>query len=206
MRNFFSLFEEDSAPSLRAIALAVGVPPAKVYAASKKPIAGQVYNPDSVNKEAVSELLESKLGVEVVDFTGLPVVYHTLDDIADAVVRAEEHIAATDRRRVAQSRFIEVDGVQVEKRKSDMFEMESERASAICFNGDDTVYAMVYQTRSFTVLRPVGSDGQFTSDTVRLMSNSTLNTKAVSPLMLKDSIELRFTKHAVAELDAAEES
>lgn len=206
MSKFFSLFEEDSTPSLRAIAMAIGVQPAKVYAASKKPVIGQVYDPNSVNQDAVSELIESKVGVEVTDFTGLPVVYNSIDEIADAVVRAEEHIQENDRRRTSQSRFIEVDGVQVERRKSTMFEHGSEHESLICLNGDQTVYKMVYQTRSFTVLRPIDGCGNYASDTLRLMSNATLNTKTVSPLMLKDAIEVRMLKNQLGELESTDEA
>ena len=101
------------------------------------------------------------------------------------------------------SNLIDVDGGKMPKRKSVMFEMGNEQESLICFKHDAGVYKMVYQTTGYTAIREVNEDGTFAKEEIRVVSNSTLNTKCVPPTVLTQAIADRFSG-AYAEQTATE--
>ena len=97
----------------------------------------------------------------------------------------------------------DVDGGKMPKRKAAMFDMGSEQESLICFKHDAGVYKMVYQTLGYTAIRQVNEDGSFAKEEIRVVSNSTLNTKCVPPTVMAQAIADRFSG-AYAEQTATE--
>lgn len=186
-------------PSVRAIAAVFDVTPNAIYTRGKKAIPGQVYDPEVTNWDAISAYLESKMpeGEDMVSM------------IAKANEKDEWFKENAPVRTPAGVSLIEVDGEKIAPRKSAMFEMGSEQESYLCFKHDEHVYKMVYQTLSFTAVRPVNENGSFASNELRVLSNATINTKCVSPMQMVAAIAERFSgeyaaKRAEAEAKAAE--
>ena len=183
--------------SMRAIATVIGVNPSRMYAIAKKPVAGQMYDPEATNWDAISAYVESKLAEK--NFEDMKAFVTAAQEV-DAELKANIRRVA-----VPGANLIEVDGEKVSARKSAKFEMGGENESYICFKHDALVYKMVYQTEGYTVLRPVNSDGTFAMEMLRVVSNGTLNTKCVPPTTLATAIEDRFSG-AYAEQLAAEKA
>lgn len=174
-------------PSLKAFALVLEVPTTRLYAVSKKPIAGQVYDPSVINWEAVNDFLSGKLSVDGCAFD-------TMESLVLAAQDKDEWLKENATVRVtAGANMIDVDGGKMPKRKAAMFEMGSDQESLVCFKHDAEVYKMIYQTLGYTCIRAIKEDGSFAKEEVRVVSNSTLNTKCVSPLTMKQAIADRFS-------------
>lgn len=191
-------------PSLKAIALTLNVAPTRVYAVAKKPIPGQVYDPDATNFDSVSAFVAGKIGQNVAAEGESEVVYTSMEQFVEAAIAKDEWLKENDGRKVstAANNLIEVDGNMMPKRKAAMFEMGDERESLICFKKDENVYKIVYQTMGYTCLRAVNADGSFAKEEVRVISNATLNTKCVSPSLLPQSIADRFSGEYAARMSA----
>lgn len=181
-------------PSIRALADVFGVTTNALYTRGKKPVVGAVYDPEATNWDAISEYLMGKMPEG--------------EDMVSMVAKANEKDAWYKENSVSRapagSNLIEVDGEMIPKRKSAMFEMDSEQASFICFKHDPAVYAMVYQTESFTAVRPVNEDGSFASNELRVLSNGTINTKCVPPTTMVAAIAERFSGEYAKKLAAEE--
>ena len=63
------------------------------------------------------------------------------------------------------------------------------------------MYAIVMQTLTHTVLRPVNQDGTFASETVKVISNSMLNMKGVGPAGIDEAVDKRFSGEYVVPAD-----
>lgn len=170
-------------PSMRAIAEAFGVTTNTLYSRGKKPIAGQVYDPEATNWDAISEYLNTKV----------PEGENMDTMVAKAIEIDKEYQVNVRSRSASGNNLIEVDGVMIAKRKAAMFEMGSDQESFLCFKDDGNVYKMVYQTESHTVIRPVDETGEFASNELRVLSNGTINTKCIAPVRLQEAIEYRFS-------------
>lgn len=174
-------------PSLKGFALALDVPPTRLYAKAKTPIAGQVYDPEAKNWDALNEFFVSKLEAE-------DAAYASMEELVMAAADKDKWLAENVHARVATgSNLIDVDGGKMPKRKAAMFEMGSEQESLICFKKDANVYKMVYQTLGYTCIRAVNEDGSFAKEEVRVISNATLNTKCVPPYTMAQAIADRFS-------------
>ena len=174
-------------PSLRAFAMVLDVPSTRLYATAKKPVAGQVWDPESKNWDALNEFFTGKLEAEGAAYT-------SMEELVVAAAEKDKWIAENANVRVATgSNLIDVDGGKMPKRKAAMFEMGSENESLICFKHDGGVYKMVYQTAGYTCVRAVNEDGSFAKEEVRVLSNATLNTKCVSPHTMAQAIADRFS-------------
>jgi hypothetical protein len=118
----------------------------------------------------------------------------SLEELVTVAVEKEKWMAENTTARVATgSNLIDVDGGKMPKRKAAMFDMGSEQESLICFKHDAGVYKMVYQTLGYTAIREVNEDGTFAKEEVRVVSNSTLNTKCVPPTVMAQAIADRFS-------------
>lgn len=177
-------------PSLRAFALALDIPAARLYAVAKKPVAGQVYDPEARNWDALNEFFIGKLTAGSEDSA-----YASMEDLVAMAAEKDNWLKENSVRNVSAgtSNLVEVDGEMIPKRKSAKFDMGNDQESLLCFKHDAVVYKMVYQTESFTVVRPVAKDGAFTSNELRVLSNATINTKCVPPTTLSKAIEDRFS-------------
>ena len=173
--------------SLKAFALALDIPATRLYAIAKRPIIGQVYDPNAKNWDAINEFLTNKV-------TAADATITSLEDLVTVAVEKEKWMAENTTARVATgSNLIDVDGGKMPKRKAAMFDMGSEQESLICFKHDAGVYKMVYQTLGYTAIRQVNEDGTFAKEEIRVVSNSTLNTKCVPPTSMAQAIADRFS-------------
>ena len=173
--------------SLKAFALALDIPATRLYAIAKRPIIGQVYDPNAKNWDAINEFLTTKVTAPEATIT-------SLEALVEVAVEKEKWMAENASARVATgNNLIDVDGGKMPKRKAVMFEMGNEQESLICFKHDAGVYKMVYQTLGYTAIRQVNEDGTFAKEEIRVVSNSTLNTKCVPPTSMKQAIEDRFS-------------
>lgn len=173
--------------SLKAFALALDIPATRLYAIAKRPIIGQVYDPNAKNWDAINEFLTNKV-------TAADATITSLDELVLVAAEKEKWMAENASTRVATgSNLIDVDGGKMPKRKAAMFDMGSEQESLICFKHDAGVYKMVYQTLGYTAIRRVNEDGTFAKEEIRVVSNSTLNTKCVPPTIMAQSIADRFS-------------
>ena len=173
--------------SLKAFALALDIPATRLYAIAKRPIIGQVYDPNAKNWDAINEFLSNKV-------TAADATITSLEELVVVAVEKEKWMAENATARVATgSNLIDVDGGKMPKRKAAMFDMGSEQESLICFKHDAGVYKMVYQTLGYTAIRQVNEDGSFAKEEIRVVSNSTLNTKCVPPTSMAQAIADRFS-------------
>ena len=173
--------------ALKAFALALDIPATRLYAIAKRPIIGQVYDPNAKNWDAINEFLTNKV-------TAADATITSLEELVLVAVEKEKWMAENATARVATgSNLIDVDGGKMPKRKAAMFDMGSEQESLICFKHDAGVYKMVYQTLGYTAIRQVNEDGTFAKEEIRVVSNSTLNTKCVPPTSMAQAIADRFS-------------
>ena len=173
--------------SLKAFALALDIPATRLYAIAKRPIIGQVYDPNAKNWDAINEFLTNKV-------TAADATITSLEELVTVAVEKEKWMAENATARVATgSNLIDVDGGKMPKRKAAMFDMGSEQESLICFKHDAGVYKMVYQTLGYTAIRQVNEDGTYAKEEIRVVSNSTLNTKCVPPTSMAQAIADRFS-------------
>jgi len=183
--------------SLKAFALALDIPATRLYAIAKRPIVGQVYDPNAKNWDAINEFLTAKVSAPDATIT-------SIEELVKVAAEKEKWMAENATARVATgSNLIDVDGGKMPKRKSAMFEMGNEQESLLCFKHDAGVYKMVYQTLGYTAIRQVNKDGSFAKEEIRVISNATLNTKCVPPTTMKQAIDDRFSG-AYAEQTATE--
>ena len=183
--------------SLKAFALALDIPATRLYAIAKRPIVGQVYDPNAKNWDAINEFLTAKVSAPDATIT-------SVEELVKVAAEKEKWMAENATARVATgNNLIDVDGGKMPKRKSAMFEMGNEQESLLCFKHDASVYKMVYQTLGYTAIRQVNEDGSFAKEEIRVISNATLNTKCVPPTTMKQAIDDRFSG-AYAEQTATE--
>lgn len=183
-------------PSIRALAVALNTSPNKFYAIARQGVPGAVYDPNATNWEALTEYVSKKYGTNIAAEGEAPIVFNNTYEYAVAVVAAMKYLEENANVRgigIAGANLIDVDGGKMPKRKSVTMEMGNEQQSYLCFKGDAAVYAMVYQTLGYTVVREIDKNGEFAKEELRVLSNSTLNTKIVPPNTLPDAIEKRFS-------------
>lgn len=190
-------FNDGDEISLKAFALALDIPATRLYAIAKRPIVGQVYDPNAKNWDAINDFLTAKVSAPDATIT-------SIEELVKVAAEKEKWMAENATARVATgNNLIDVDGGKMPKRKSAMFEMGNEQESLLCFKHDAGVYKMVYQTLGYTAIRQVNEDGSFAKEEIRVISNATLNTKCVPPTTMKQAIADRFSG-AYAEQTATE--
>ena len=208
--NIEQIMEQKGHPTLKAIAAVFDLNPVRLYSVAKQPKEGVVYDAKVYNWDAIERFINRRLDAD----KGLA----TLEDVIDAALIKDEELKASDGRRSsnrgegsAWNAKIEVDGQMIAKRRFANFEMEN--GCLITLKKDPEVYAIVLQTASHTVLRPVicaeKIDGEydFKGNDVRVISNGMLNMKGTGPSALQASIDERFSgeyaKKLAAELQEA---
>ena len=207
--NIERIMAEKGMPSLKAFAGVFDLNPVRFYSVAKQPKEGVVYDAKVFNWDAIERFITRRLDAD----KGLA----TLEDVVDAALKVEEELKQNDGRRRARGEGsgygekIEVDGKMIAKRRFANFEMES--GQLITLKGDAEVYAIVLQTASHTVIRPVNSTDptDFKGNDVRVISNGMLNLKGTGPSALEASITERLSgeyakKLAEAAQKAADEA
>lgn len=209
--NIEKIMEQKGMPTLKAIAAVFDLNPVRLYSVAKQPKEGVVYDAKVYNWDAIERFINRRLDAD----QGLA----TLEDVIDAALVKDEELKASDGRRSsnrgegsAWNAKIEVDGQMIAKRRFANFEMEN--GCLVTLKKDAEVYAIVLQTASHTVLRPVicaekNEDGEyfFKGNDIKVISNGMLNFKGTGPSALEASIEERFSgeyaKKLAAELQEA---
>ena len=179
-------------PSLKAFAGVFELNPVRLYSVAKQPKEGVVYDAKVFNWDAIERFIMRRLDAD----KGLA----TLEDVVKAALVKEEELKASDGRRSsnrgegsAWNAKVEVDGKMIPKRRFDNFEQEN--GQLVVLKKDPEVYAIVLQTASHTVLRPVNSaaEGDFKGNDIKVISNGMLNFKGISPSGLEAAIKERFS-------------
>ena len=183
--------------TLKAIAEVLGVPSQRIYSVAKQPQEGVVYDAKVYNWNAIERFINRRLDPE----KGLA----TIEDVIDAALVVDAELKERDGRRSANKgsiiEKITVDGKEVPVRKYKNFDMEA--GVPVCLRKDADVYKIVLQTLTHTVMRPVGADGEFCSETVKVISNSMLNMRGIGPSAIEDAMTKRWNGEFEAP-DAAE--
>ena len=191
------IMETMGTPTLKAIAEVFGVPAQRIYSVAKQPKEGVVYDAKVYNWDAIERFITRRLDAD----KGLA----TLEDVIAAALVIDEELKERDGRRsgnrqgAATIQKITVDGKEIPVRKYRNFEMDADMY--VCLRKDANVYKIVLQTQSHTCLRPVGQDGEFCSDTVKVISNGMLNMKGAGPSAIEDAITKRFSGEYVVPAD-----
>lgn len=209
--NIEPMMETMGQPSLKAIAAVFDLNPVRLYSVAKQPKEGVVYDAKVYNWDAIERFITRRLDAD----KGLA----TLEDVITAALEKDEELKAQDGRRSSNrgegssyGAKIEVDGKMVAKRRFANFEMEN--GCLVTLKKDAEVYAIVLQTESHTVLRPVlcaekseAGEHYFKGNDIKVISNGMLNFKGTGPSGLEASIEERFSgeyaKKLAAELQEA---
>lgn len=196
MNAIETIMETQGTPTLKAIAAVLDVPAQRLYSVAKQPKEGEVYDAKVYNWDAIERFVTRRLDAD----KGLA----TLEDVIAAAHEKDSEFQASDGRRSANrgsatKETIEVDGKQVPVRKYKNFEVAA--GKYVCIKKDVNVYAIVMQTLTHTVLRPVNEDGTFASETVKVISNSMLNMKGVGPSAIDEAIAKRFSGEYVVPAD-----
>lgn len=190
--NIERIMADIGMPTLKAFARVFGLNPVRLYSVAKQPKEGVVYDAKVYNWDAIERFINRRLDAD----KGLA----TLEDVVKAALVADEELKQEDGRRRSNrgegsgyGAKIEVDGKMVAKRRFANFEMEN--GQLVTLKKDPEVYAIVLQTASHTVLRPVNSrdTGDFKGNDVKVISNGMLNFKGTGPSALEQSIEDRFS-------------
>lgn len=189
--NIEKIMAELGTPSLKAFAAVFDLNPVRFYSVAKQPKEGVVYDAKVFNWDAIERFITRRLDAD----KGLA----TLEDVVKAALVKDEELKANDGRRTTRGEGtgygekIEVDGKMVAKRRFANFEMEN--GQLVTLKKDAEVYAIVLQTASHTVLRPVNSADptDFKGNDVKVISNGMLNFKGTGPSALEASIKERFS-------------
>ena len=204
--NIEQIMEQKGQPTLKAIAAVFDLNPVRLYSVAKQPKEGVVYDAKVYNWDAIERFINRRLDAD----KGLA----TLEDVIDAALIKDEELKASDGRRSsnrgegsAWNAKIEVDGQMIAKRRFANFEKEN--GCLVTLKKDPEVYAIVLQTASHTVLRPVicaekNADGEyfFKGNDIKVISNGMLNFKGTGPSALEASIEERFSGEYAKKLAA----
>ena len=186
--------------TLKAIAEVLGVPSQRIYSVAKQPQEGVVYDAKVYNWGAIERFVTRRLDPE----KGLA----TIEDVIDAALIVDAELKEKDGRRSANKgsivEKITVDGKEVPVRKYKNFDMETN--VPVCLRKDPNVYKIVLQTLTHRVMRPIGADGEFCSETVKVISNSMLNMRGIGPSAIEDAMTKRWSGEfeMPADPDAAE--
>lgn len=194
--NIEKIMSEIGTPSLKAIAAVFDLNAVRLYSVAKQPKEGVVYDAKVFNWDAIERFITRRLDAD----QGLA----TLEDVVKAALAKDEELKAADGRRTSNrgegtgyGEKIEVDGKMVAKRRFANFEMEN--GQLVTLKKDPEVYAIVLQTASHTVLRPLaeavveGAEPVFKGNDVKVISNGMLNFKGTGPSALEASIKERFS-------------
>lgn len=192
------IMEVKGTPTLKAIAEVFGLPAQRIYSVAKQPKEGEVYDAKVYNWDAIERFITRRLTDELPD----------MEAVIDAALAIDVELKERDGRRsgnrggASTIQKITVDGKEIPVRKYKNFEMSEDMY--VCLRKDANVYKIVLQTLSHTCLRPVGPDGKFCSETVKVISNSMLNMKGAGPAAIEDAIAKRFSGEYVVPADPDE--
>lgn len=190
-------------PTLKAFAGVFDLNPVRFYSVAKQPMEGVVYDAKVFNWGAVERFITRRLDAEK--------ALGTLEEVITAALEVDKQLQANDGRRSTRGeggtygKKIEVDGKMIAERRFANHEMSA--GLFVAMKKDARVYAIVLQTLSHTVLRPVktnkaGPDFDFDGNDVVVISNGMLNFKGIAPSALDKALEERFSGEYAKQLAA----
>lgn len=209
------IMAQHGTPTLKAIAMVFDLNPVRLYHVAKTPKEGEIYDAKKYNWDAIERFCIKRFDPD----KGI----NTLEDIITKALSLDQELQLSDKRRTTEAagssklEQINVDGRMMPVRKFPNFDInyvpENGAAFAhpagnhvIVLKRDSAVYGFIYQTRGFTVLRPVGQDGEFQNEVIKVISNSLLNLLGVGPTTLTAAlIEEQYKAQAVEAKKLAEE-
>lgn len=191
-----TIMEEKGTPSLKAIAAVFDLPPVRLYTVAKQPKEGVVYDAKVYNWDAIERFIVRRLGQD-----GMP---ETLEEVVIRALEEDVKLKEADGRRrenrgaSAYGKKIEVDGKMVAARRFPNHEMLDAEGhptnNLVVLKKDPSVYKIVYQTASHTVLAPVSdAAGTIASQDVKCISNGMLNMKGMNAVANAQGVEMRFS-------------
>lgn len=197
-----SIMETMGTPTLKAIAGVFELNPVRIYNVAKQPKEGIVYDSHVYNWDAIERFITRRLD----ESKGLA----TLEDVIAKALEIDKTLKETDGRRgtrrgegSAWNAKVEIDGVMVAKRRYENFEMSA--GVPVVLTKDANVYAIVLQTATHTVLRPINSRDltDFKGNEVKVISNGMLNIRGMSASTLDMAIDERLSGKYAANLAEA---
>lgn len=218
------IMETLGTPTLKAIAMVFDLKPMRLYNVAKTPKEGEIYDAKQYNWEAIERFMNRRLDPDQ--------DLDSLEAVIEAALKCDEELSLSDKRRsgtgyYSKTETIEVDGQTIPVRKFPMHEMppipdesghmpegfdQSIYPDAhptgipiVLIRKEILVYGFIFQTRSHTVLRSVGPDGEFNRDDLKVISNTMLNMKGLPPdKVTKREVTLRYQAQE-AEANVAED-
>jgi hypothetical protein len=185
-------------PSLKAIAAVFELNPVRIYTVAKQPREGEIYDRNVFNWDAIERFVEKRFNPEK--------ALNTFEDVVIRALEIDQELKSSDGRRASNKgvpsnrNTIEVDGKNIQERRFPNFEMAA--GQPVVFRKDPAVYAIVIQTKSHTVLRPVAQDGSYIGEDVKVASNGMMNWRCSGPATLAKDVEDRFSGKYAADLAA----
>lgn len=141
-------------PSLKAIAAVLDLASVqRLYNVAKTPIPGETYDPKVINKAAIEQFINRQL---VKNADDLP--FDTADEVLVAALQWDEQNPTTSRAGGARTPKTDTG---ISKRRFEQWEMMTAEGAfkdhlpLVILRNDPYVYAIVYQTISHSVMRPV---------------------------------------------------
>lgn len=190
--NIEPLMQTMGTPTLKAIAAVFELQAVRLYSVAKQPKEGVAYDPHVYNWDAIERFVTRRLDAE----KGLG----TLEAVIAKALEIDKVLKETDGRRGANrgegdawNAKVEVDGVMVAKRRFKNFEQEA--GLPVVLKQDPEVYAIVLQTATHTVMRPLNSEklDDFKGNDVKVISNGMMNMKGMPPSKLEAAVKERFS-------------
>lgn len=190
--NIEPLMQKMGTPTLKAIAGVFELQAVRLYSVAKQPKEGVAYDPHVYNWDAIERFVTRRLDAE----KGLG----TLEAVIAKALEIDKVLKETDGRRGANrgegeawNAKVEVDGVMVAKRRFKNFEQEA--GLPVVLKQDPEVYAIVLQTATHTVMRPLNSEklDDFKGNDVKVISNGMMNMKGMPPSKLEAAVKERFS-------------
>lgn len=190
--NIEPLMQTMGTPTLKAIAAVFELQAVRLYSVAKQPKEGVAYDPHVYNWDAIERFVTRRLDAE----KGLG----TLEAVIAKALEIDKVLKETDGRRGANrgegdawNAKVEVDGVMVAKRRFKNFEQEA--GLPVVLKQDPEVYAIVLQTATHTVMRPLNSEklDDFKGNDVKVISNGMMNIKGMPPSKLEAAVKERFS-------------
>lgn len=190
--NIEPLMQTMGTPTLKAIAAVFELQAVRLYSVAKQPKEGVAYDPHVYNWDAIERFVTRRLDAE----KGLG----TLEAVIAKALEIDKVLKEKDGRRGANrgegeawNAKVEVDGVMVAKRRFKNFEQEA--GLPVVLKQDPEVYAIVLQTATHTVMRPLNSEklDDFKGNDVKVISNGMMNMKGMPPSKLEAAVKERFS-------------
>lgn len=203
--ELMNAYTPDAYPSLKAFALVFNLAPDRLYGVAKTPKEGEVYNAKVYNWDAIERFITRRLDPEK--------GWDDLETVVQKAMEIDADLKENDGRRVrgalpdSKLPRINVEGKIMPVRKFKSFEenFEPETGShahpsgihTILLKGDPHVYAIVHQTAGYTCLRPINISGEYSSDFLKVISNSALNGVGFGPSNLTfENIKKKYAEFA----------